>query len=161
MTTEHFAPFLVREADAEDLPGLMQLERACFDSPWTEAALEQELGLPQAEIWLVFEEAQTVPCAYINFWVAAGEVSLLNVAVHPGARRRGLAGKLLALMENRGANRGGASVFLEVRRSNEAGRALYAAQGYHQVGIRKGYYSDNREDAVVMSKALDAGPSRL
>ena len=158
MYGEGMEPFLVREATAEDLVSLLELEQACFTAPWTAAAFEQELDLPQAELWLVFEQGESQPCAYINFWVAAGEVSLLNVAVHPSARRRGLASRLLALMEDRGAKRGGESVFLEVRRSNIAGLALYAAEGYEQVGIRKGYYGDNKEDAVVMSKPLDVGP---
>jgi len=157
MYRQEFAPFSVREATESDLPGLLELERACFSSPWVEEAFQQELDLPQADLWLVFEPGEGTPCAYIDFWVVAGEVSLLNVAVHPSARRRGLAGKLLCLMETRGIQKGGATVFLEVRRSNLAGLALYVAEGYEQIGIRKGYYSDNKEDAVVMSKALDAG----
>lgn len=157
MYSQEFSPFLVREAAEGDLPSLLELEQACFSSPWVEEAFQQELDLPQAELWLVFEPGEGGPCAYIDFWVVSGEVSLLNVAVHPSARRRGLAGKLLALMEVRGAQRGGTAVFLEVRRSNVAGLALYAAEGYEQIGIRKGYYSNNKEDAVVMSKALDAG----
>jgi ribosomal-protein-alanine N-acetyltransferase len=157
MRGEDYVPFLVREAEPDDLTGLLELERACFASPWTAAAFEQELDLPQAELWLAFETGQESPCGYINFWVVAGEVSLLNVAVHPQCRRRGLGVKLLALLEVRATSRGGESVFLEVRRSNVSGLALYAAQGYEQVGIRKGYYGDNKEDAVVMSKALDVG----
>jgi ribosomal-protein-alanine N-acetyltransferase len=159
MYSHQFSPLFVREATPSDLNSLLELEQACFSSAWVEAAFQQELDLPQAELWLVFEEGEPTPCAYIDFWVVSGEVSLLNVAVHPSVRRRGLAAKLLGLMEVRAAGRGGTTVFLEVRRSNVAAFALYAAEGYEQIGIRKGYYSDNKEDAVVMSKVLDAGSS--
>lgn len=154
----------MRQATSGDLEELLELERACFDSPWTAGAFEQEILLPQAELWLAFEGGESdqgaAPVGYINFWVAAGEVSLLNLAVHPQVRRRGLAGQLLERMESQGVARGGERVFLEVRRSNDAGLALYAREGYEQVGIRKHYYSDNREDAVVMSKPLDATPQQ-
>ena len=133
------------------------MEGACFSSPWTREAFVQEIELPQAELWIVSQEEGGLPCAYVNFWVAASEVSLLNVAVHPSQRRRGLAGRLLRWMEERGSEGGGEAVFLEVRRSNRAGLALYLREGYAQVGIRKGYYGDNGEDAIVMSKTLDGG----
>ena len=160
MSPEDFEPFCLREAQPSDLDGLMALERTCFETPWTEAAFEQEVNLPQAELWLVSERPDGEPCAYINFWVAAGEVSLLNVAVHPDLRRRGLAAKLLGWMESRGGERSGEIAFLEVRRSNVGGLALYAREGYQQVGIRKRYYGDTGEDAIVMSKALDESARR-
>ena len=161
MSRQYFEPFALREAHHSDLDGLLDLEVACFTSPWTREAFEQEVELPQAELWIVSEEDDGPPCAYVNFWIAAGEVSLLNVAVHPSQRRRGLAGRLRRWMEERGREGGGESVFLEVRRSNAAGLALYLREGYDQVGIRKGYYGDNGEDAIVMSKTLDGGSKPL
>ena len=155
-------PFVFRRAEASDLGALLVLEEACFDSPWARDAFEQELVLPHAEVWLAFESVEDgpavpppAPVGYINFWVVAGEISLLNVAVHPRVRRRGLASLLLGQMEIRGREQQGAVVFLELRRSNESAFSLYRAAGYQQIGIRKGYYGDNREDAIVMSKPLD------
>ncbi|MEE2829071.1 MAG: ribosomal protein S18-alanine N-acetyltransferase [Myxococcota bacterium] len=155
-------PFVFRSAETEDLEALLALETACFESPWARAAFAQELVLPHAEVWLAFESgvegkggASPAPVGYINFWIVAGEISLLNVAVHPRVRRRGLASLLLSLLEMRGRERQGEIVFLELRRSNESAFCLYRGAGYQQIGIRKGYYGDNREDAIVMSKLLD------
>ncbi len=150
--------FVFRQASLDDLGPLLALEERAFDRPWPAGAFEGELTAPHAELWLAFFAADgeaAGPIGYVDFWVVAGEVSLLNVAVDPSARRRGLALSLVALMEERGAARGGLDVFLEVRRSNTAGLALYRRVGFDQIGIRKGYYSDNGEDAIVMSKRLD------
>ncbi len=82
------------------------------------------------------------------------EVSLLNVAVDPDFRRLGLASQLLGAMERRAAEESAEAIFLEVRRGNEGARALYERDGYGQVGIRKKYYADTGEDALVLSKML-------
>lgn len=155
ITQVDFAPRVLREAQPEDIGPLLELERACFDDPWTRDAFLQEMALPHAELWMLFDEGEGEPVAYINFWVSVGEVSLLNVAVRPSFRRQGLAGMLMSWMEALGREQGGESVFLEVRRSNEGAIALYRKAGFSQVGIRKGYYSAGGEDAVVMSKALE------
>ncbi len=150
--------FRFRRAIEADLDPLLRLERRCFDSPWAPQAFEQELSHPHAELWLAYAEEggeNVEPIGYVDFWVVAGEISLLNLAVDPGARRRGLGQKLLALMEDVGRESSGEVVFLEVRRSNLPGLELYRKFGFVQVGIRKGYYSDNGEDALVLSKRLD------
>ena len=150
--------FRFRRALETDLDPLLRLERRCFESPWAPQAFEQELVHPQAELWLAYVEEDgedAEPIGYVDFWVVAGEVSLLNLAVDPRLRRRGLARQLLALMEEVGRENSGEVVFLEVRRSNLPGLELYRNFGFVQVGIRKGYYSDNREDALVLSKRLD------
>jgi len=76
-------------------------------------------------------------------------MEILNLAVAPEYRRRGLASRLLGLVLKIGKRLGVARVFLEVRESNVAARALYCRQGFGQVGVRKGYYPDNMEDALV------------
>ncbi len=148
--------FDLRSAREQDLAALLRLEARAFERPWPADAFRQELELPQAELWLAWRGEQLA--GYVDFWVVADEVELLNVAVDPEFRRRGLARRLLRLVEERGAERGGAAVYLEVRRTNEAAQALYKAVGYAQIGIRKRYYSDTGEDAVLMSKDL-APPS--
>jgi ribosomal-protein-alanine N-acetyltransferase len=151
-----------REATPDDLDHLLVLEHAAFDRPWPAGAFEQELALPQASVWLAFggpaDQPGREPMAYADFWVVEDEVSLLNIAVHPDHRRRGLASELLRLVERVGAERGGEQVFLEVRASNEPALALYRTHGYVQVGIRKGYYSSDGEDAIVMHRVLDDLP---
>ncbi len=148
--------FAFRRATADDLPALLALEERCFDRPWPEGAFAQELDLPYAQIWLALDGDDPRPVGYVDFWVVHGEVSLLNVAVDPRARRRGLARALLDVMGREGRALGGETVFLEVRRSNEAGLALYRAAGFRQIGIRKGYYAAEGEDAIVMARSLDS-----
>jgi len=149
-----------REATPDDLDRLLALEHAAFERPWPAGAFEQELMLPQAGVWLAFtgpeDHDDTALAGYADFWVVEDEVSLLNIAVHPDHRRRGIGGRLLDVVERVGAERGGEQVFLEVRASNQAGLGLYRGRGYVQVGIRKGYYSDDQEDAIVMRRVLDA-----
>lgn len=150
-----------RRAVPEDLNALLRLEGRCFDRPWPAGAFEQELLAPYSEVWLAFEQApEGDPIGYVDFHVIADEVSLLNVAVDPAARGRGLGAVLLELMERRGRELGGQTVFLEVRRSNERGLALYRKAGFEQIGLRKGYYAGNREDAIVLCKRLDGEPTR-
>jgi ribosomal-protein-alanine N-acetyltransferase len=153
MSEHHF-----REATPEDLDLLLILEHAAFERPWPAGAFEQELSLPQASLWLAFEGPEdrpgAEPLAYADFWVVEDEISLLNIAVHPDHRRRGLGSELLRLVERVGAERGGEQVFLEVRASNQAAITLYRSHGYVQVGIRKGYYSGDGEDAIVMRRVL-------
>jgi ribosomal-protein-alanine N-acetyltransferase len=91
---------------------------------------------------------------YVDFWVVPPDIELLNIAVDPDYRRRGLGRMLLDVVERRGRERGGEQVFLEVRRSNLGAQRLYEAAGFSQCGIRKGYYSDNGEDAILLTRNL-------
>ena len=140
-------------ATRADLPSLLELERRSFDRPWPEGAFEQELSLRQAELWLVSQGDELV--GYVDLWVVGDEVSLLNVAVDPAVRRQGLGVRLVDWVLQRAMELAGETVFLEVRRSNSAGLALYRKTGFEQIGIRKRYYSDTGEDAIVMSKRVD------
>lgn len=146
---------LTRPATHQDLPALLAVEGACFDRPWPEGAFEQELELTQAELWVAEDSEQGV-VGYVDFWVVAGDVELLNIAVVPSWRRHGLARLLLDLLDRRAAEREGEQVFLEVRRGNAGAIALYRSVGYSQVGLRRRYYSDG-EDAILMGKALAHG----
>lgn len=146
-------------AELNDLDPLLRLERRCFERPWPKGAFAQELELPDAQIWLAFDadaERDADPVGYVDFWLVGGEVSILNVACDPERRRRGLGRSLLDVVIARATEAECHAVFLEVRRSNAAGLALYRAAGFHQVGIRKAYYADNNEDAIVMSRRLDS-----
>jgi ribosomal-protein-alanine N-acetyltransferase len=87
-------------------------------------------------------------------WDAADEVHLLDVAVEVVARRRGVGRRLLATVIEHGRARGARVVLLEVRRSNAPAIALYRTLGFEELGVRKGYYSDNGEDALEFQLAL-------
>lgn len=143
---------VVRRATAADLPALLDLERRSFATPWPEGAFARELELPQAEVWLVEDHGGDV-VGYVDLWLLEGEVEILNVAVDPQRRRGGIGRALLDKVRERLDEHDAEAVFLEVRRGNEAAIGLYRACGFHQVGLRKRYYQDNGEDAVLMSWA--------
>ena len=151
---------LYRRASSDDLPALLELEGRCFERPWPAGAFENELAQPFAELWLAFcgEDEADGPVGYVDFHVVADEITILNIAVEPAVRGRGLGAELMGLIERRGQERGGETVFLEVRRSNTVGLALYRKAGYEQIGLRRRYYQADGEDAVVMAKRLDGGP---
>jgi ribosomal-protein-alanine N-acetyltransferase len=91
---------------------------------------------------------------YLVAWFVADEVHLANLAVVPDVRRRGLAQRFLGELESEGRRREARMVILEVRRSNAAAQGLYRKNGYYTVSIRRRYYRDNHEDALVMIKPL-------
>jgi ribosomal-protein-alanine N-acetyltransferase len=92
--------------------------------------------------------------AYVAFQTVADEVHVLNLAVRGDLRRRGLGRRLLRLVSELGLRRGAEVVWLEVRRGNQAGIGLYLAEGFEQTGLRRGYYANPEEDAVVLRKRL-------
>ena len=138
---------------APDLPAVVAIENACYSQPWSEATLLNELtGLPHSRVWGIRQAGELL--GYAVVWVIADEGHLANLAVTPGARRRGLARRLLdeSLLDAR--RRGATAVYLEVRASNRAAQALYLSAGFRLIGTRAKYYENNQEDAVLMSLAF-------
>lgn len=132
----------------DDLPQLLPLERECFSHPWSERQFR--LGLDNQAFFVFGMKHDATLAAYCSFHAAAGEMEVMNIAVAPALRRRGLARRLLGLVLQICRNMGIQQGYLEVRRSNAAARALYEAFGFSEYGVRKGYYPDNGEDAVLM-----------
>lgn len=89
---------------------------------------------------------------YSDYWLVYDEVHLLNIAVHPDFRRRGIGRLMVERVLEAGRQIHGRQVILEVRRSNQAARKMYDGLGFEMVGVRKGYYHDSGEDALVMVK---------
>ncbi len=126
------------------------LEALCFSAPWSEKSLREELDNPLA-LWLVAVEGGEL-VGYIGSQTVLGETDMMNLAVAPACRRRGIArGLVLALMDTL-REQGSHSLTLEVRRSNSPARALYESLGFAQVGLRKNYYQRPREDGVILRK---------
>ncbi len=140
----------------DDLDQVMAIEGASFNAPWSRQLFLREFRNPAVSTLLVAldggQSSRTV-AGYMVFWVVADEMHITNLAVAQKERRQGI-GEALARSGLRSGHRKGARLaFLEVRASNSAAQVLYSRLGFVQAGLRKGYYDNPREDAVVM--ALD------
>ena len=140
----------VVKMSAEHVSQVAELEKICFSDPWSETSVAYELTNPLS-YWLVAVDGERV-AGYIGSQTVMGESDMMNVAVHPDYRRRGIAERLandlveaLAALESH-------CLTLEVRDSNESARALYAKLGFCQVGLRKNYYRNPKEDALILRK---------
>ncbi|HWV37439.1 MAG TPA: ribosomal protein S18-alanine N-acetyltransferase [Vulgatibacter sp.] len=144
--------FELRRMRMDELPEVMEVERRAFAHPWSAELLRRELTHDWSTILLALEGGHIV--GFVIFWVVVDEIHVLNVAVDPAHRRRGIARILMAELLERGRAGGLSMATLEVRRSNEPALALYEALGFRNVGVRKGYYVEEREDAIVMTVDL-------
>ena len=127
-----------------------QLEKICFSDPWSEKSVASELENKLA-FWLVAVEGETV-AGYVGSQTVCEETDMMNVAVHPDYRRQGIAEDLIvSLLENL-KEQGSHSLTLEVRASNVPAIALYEKLGFAEVGRRKNYYRNPKEDALILRK---------
>ena len=138
----------------DDLSALVALEQRCFSMPWGER--EFRLGLAGGVFKVFGLRGPQGLAAYISFHHVLDEMEVLNIAVHPDLRRRGLGARLLGLALGICAGLGVRCAPLEVRTGNAPARALSARFGFVQTGLRRGYYSDTGEDAVLMALELPA-----
>jgi ribosomal-protein-alanine N-acetyltransferase len=133
-----------------DLDEVLEIEQASFPKPWTRAMFEGELVNPVSFSYTlkVRPEGKEEIGAYAVLWIVHGEAHILNIAVNPKYRGKGIASRLLGLMLELMKRNLVYEVFLEVRVSNEAARNLYQRFGFRESFVRKKYYGD--EDAIVM-----------
>jgi ribosomal-protein-alanine N-acetyltransferase len=145
----------------EDLDQVLVIERASFPHPWSRHAFTYELSENRvARLWVargggpgpVPPEAPIV--GYLCLWVIADEVHVTNLAVDPKHRSRGVARQLLGTLLEMYRQQGATRAALEVRPTNQPARRLYEAFGFRQVGLRKGYYFDTGEDALLLEARL-------
>lgn len=151
---------IVRDLAPEHLDGVMEIERQSFPTPWSRALFEEELGRAFSHSIAAMSEPGGEVMGYAICWTVAGESHLLNIAVHPEARRRGIGRLLLRECIRRGAMARSRSILLEVRPGNEPALSLYCREGFRFVGIRRKYYTDTGEDALVLVRLIgsrDAG----
>jgi len=154
---------LLEAATEDDLEALLDLERQGQSHPWTAAHFREEMGR-RGDGWVLVlrsprarTEGDRGIRAYGVVRLVADELHVLNLAVAPEHRRRGLGRWLLGFALDLGARRGARCALLEVRPSNGAALALYQAVGFEPVFVRKGYYRDPAEDAIVLQKQ-ELGP---
>ena len=144
--------YLIRKLTRQDLDQLMVIEDDVFSMPWSRQSYETELKNQWANYLACDWEGQLA--AYIGMWTVFEEAHITNVAVSKRFRGRGL-GRILMLEEEKLARAKGANrILLEVRPSNEIALTMYKGLGYIPVSVRREYYADNGEDALVMIKHL-------
>ena len=134
------------------VPRIAALEKLCFSAPWSENSVRSELDNPWS-LWLVEEQNGKV-LGYAGSQMSPPEADVMNLAVAPEARRKGLGEKLMKALCTALAEKQMESLSLEVRASNEAAIALYTKLGFVQAGRRKEYYVNPREDALILRKEL-------
>lgn len=141
----------------EDVDEVLATERVSFPHPWSRQAFVYELRENRvARLWVAraAEVSRTPVVAYLCLWLIADEVHVTNFAVHPDYRCRGIGRELMGTLLERYRQEGATRAALEVRPSNHRARRLYEAFGFRQVGLRKGYYFDTGEDALVLEARL-------
>ena len=144
---------ILTQMNAAHVPQVAELERICFADPWSEKSVASELDNKWA-LWLVALEGDTV-VGYIGSQTAVDETDVMNVAVHPDHRRQGIAEALIEKLVLELKARGSHALMLEVRASNAPAIALYEKLGFLQVGLRKNYYRNPKEDALILRKEWD------
>ncbi len=126
------------------------LEKLCFSDPWPEAAIVPELTNPLS-LWLVAMVGQRL-VGYVGSQTVEEESDMMNIAVHPDFRRQGIAERLVLELVTALNDRGSRSLALEVRASNGPAISLYEKLGFSQAGLRKNYYRNPKEDALILKK---------
>ena len=134
----------------------MEIERQVFPEPWTPGLFLHELKVPFSRVTLLrASNGRRMTLGYVCRWIVGQEGHILNLAVHPNHRGRGLGRMLVESVIADAMAAGAGSVTLEVRRGNESAIALYRKLGFVEKGVRRNYYAKG-EDAIVMTRVLNA-----
>jgi ribosomal-protein-alanine N-acetyltransferase len=144
----------------EDVPAVHEIERLSFATPWPAYAFEQELIGNRLARYLVARAGGTV-VAFAGVWLMVDEAHITTFGVHPDWRRQGIGRQLLLAVVETGTALGARRLTLEVRAGNGVAQSLYRSFGFEAVGRRRAYYTDDGEDAIVMTTPdLDTGVMR-
>ena len=141
----------IEKMSREHLSEVASIEERSFSLPWSLESLELMLT-EQASALVALEDGRVL--GYVGMMCVLDEGQIINVAVHPDARRRGVGRSLMEAAETYAKERGIVFLSLEVRESNIAARSLYSSLGWEEQGIRKGFYSHPVENACVMTKSI-------
>lgn len=141
----------IEKMSREHLSEVASIEEMSFSLPWSLESLELMLT-EQASALVALEDGRVL--GYVGMMCVLDEGQIINVAVHPDARRRGVGRTLMEAAETYAKERGIVFLSLEVRESNIAARSLYSSLGWEEQGIRKGFYSHPVENACVMTKSI-------
>ena len=139
----------IRRMRLEDIEHVSRLERRCYTLPWSSSAYVTEVGNPNAYYTVALDEEGTV-IGYAGMWVIMDELHITTIAVDSVVRGRKIGERLLLDLIEEGMERGADRATLEVRQNNTVAHNLYLKYGFEDVAVRKNYYSDNGENAIIM-----------
>ena len=142
----------IRKICEADVAQIHEIEKLCFAIPWSEESILHDVKENVVARWLVMDDGEGNVLAYAGMWFVLDEAHVCNVAVHPNHRRKGYGMQIFSELEKLAVENSMSMMTLEVRRSNIAAQNLYHACGFLDVGYRKRYYEDNKEDALIMYK---------
>ena len=142
----------IQAMEKDHLRQVMEIERASFPTPWTERMFLEELTSPLSFHFVASQQkkGEDFILSYIIFWILKEEVHILNLATRPAFRRLGIAQSLLLFSLDFSYRKGGTVYLLEAREKNQAALHLYRKAGFVSCGVRKRYYADTGEDAILM-----------
>ena len=145
---------IIRNAEERDVKEMAELDLICFADPWSEESFRNEI-LTNERAFYIAAEIDGKLAGYAGLWAILDEGHITNVAVSPEYRRKGvgkaIVGTLIEVAEENGLN----SFTLEVRESNLPAQGLYEQFGFKSAGVRKGYYIDNGENAIIMWRSKE------
>ena len=144
---------MIRPMGDHDMDQVLAIENQSFTSHWTRQQMHYELHENSFALIYVYEENDEI-LGYIDFWITFDTCQLASIAVRNDVRRKGIAKQLMDYMIDEAEKKYCGVISLEVRVSNESAKQLYRAYEFVEASIRKNYYSDNHEDAILMVKGL-------
>lgn len=143
-----------RPMEIMDLPQIEVVEKRSFPTPWPRKAFYNELMFNQFAYYTVATYDEKV-IGYCGFWLILDEAHITNIAIHPDYRGSGIGEATLSYVMELAKQLGAEKMTLEVRVSNDVAKKMYEKLGFVRSGIRKGYYTDNKEDAMIMWVTLN------
>ena len=142
-------PIVIEDMRIEDIPAVQAVENASFPVPWPANAFRHELTQNKNAHYIVAREGDHI-VGYAGLWLSLDEAHITTFAVLPEHRRRKIGERMLLSLFERAQHLGAEWLTLEVRASNLAAQRLYEKYGFRPAGVRRRYYSDNNEDAIIM-----------
>ena len=142
---------LMDEASVNDI---FNISKECFSTPWSIESIKAELTNPLAKYIIALDEENNAVVGFVGAWIIVGEASITNIAVTSNYRNKGIANDLIKSLIKTCLDLNCYLINLEVRASNIKAQNLYKKNGFLVDGLRKGYYEDNKEDAILMTKNL-------
>jgi len=140
---------IIRKMETDDLDQIMEIENECFAVPWSKESFIYEIDYNKvSEYYIAILGTEIV--GYIGIWYILDEGNITNVAVRKSYRNRGIADEIIREVLKEAKSKKIEKIFLEVRESNNAAIKLYEKHGFIKIDVRKGYYKDNNEDAIIM-----------